>query len=325
METPADSGTSTETTESTDSTFDMDSAVTSIASDLGFKEEPEAPEAEENEIPAVGSEEVSETTEETKPAIKEPPKSWAKDYHEPWSKLDPKVQEYIETREKQMLDGIEQYKEHSGLGKQLKDVITPYDAILRAQGVDAPQAIQYLLNAHYRLTQGTAEQRQAAYQELGKNLGFVEGEAKDPKYQALEQKLSAIESTLTMSQQRALQETQAKVSKEVEAFASDSKHPYFDDVADDIVAMIQAGRTLEDAYEKAVWANPVTRQKEIARLDTERQTQAQKKAKEEAEKAKKASSANVKSRDTNKAPTEPKGTMEDTMRETLSQIRSRTH
>ena len=260
--------------------------------------------------------------------VRQAPKSWPKEMHEHWGKTDPKVQDYWETREKQMLDGLEQYKGDAGLGKTLKEVITPYKPILEAAGMDETTAVRSLLNAHYRLTQGTAEQRQAAYQELGKNLGLIQPDPNvqvDPQVRQLQEKLSAIESTITNSQQRALQETQAKVSKEVEAFASDAKHPYFDEVADDIVAMIQAGRSLEDAYEKAVWANPVTRQKEMTRLQTENEAKLKDKAKQEAEKARQAASTNVRGRETRRTPTEPKGTMEDTMKETLREIKTRTH
>jgi len=259
------------------------------------------------------------------PHTRQAPKSWPKEMHEHWGKTDPKVQDYWETREKQMLDGLEQYKGDAGYGKTLREAILPYKPVLESIGMDETTAVKSLLNAHYRLTQGTPEQRHAAYQELGKNLGLIEGDKIDPQVRQLQEKLSAIESTITTSQQRALQETQAKVSKEVEAFASDAKHPYFDEVADDIVAMIHAGKSLEDAYEKAVWANPVTRQKEMTRLQTENEAKLKDKAKQEAEKARQAASTNVRGRETRRTPTEPKGTMEDTMKETLREIRTRTH
>jgi hypothetical protein len=80
---------------------------------------------------------------------------------------------------------------------------------------------------------------------------------------------------------------------------------------------------LKDAYERAVYANPVTRQKEIARLQTEADTKLREKSKNEAEAARKAARTNVRSRDTRRTPTEPLGTMDETMKSTLSEIRSR--
>lgn len=108
--------------------------------------------------------------------------------------------------------------------------------------------------------------------------------------------------------------------KEVEAFASE--HEFFDDVADDIVPFINAGATLQEAYEKAIWANPVTREKEIARLEKDKQEKLEKEKQEKLEKARKARSTNVKS-DTAKAPTGPKGKMFDDLDDLYAEIQSR--
>ena len=59
------------------------------------------------------------------------------------------------------------------------------------------------------------------------------------------------------------------MNNEINIFAADPAHPYFDDVANDITALLRGGgaKDLADAYDKAVWANPVTRAKEQARRD----------------------------------------------------------
>ena len=80
------------------------------------------------------------------------------------------------------------------------------------------------------------------------------------------------------------------------------------------------------AYEKAVWANPVTRQKEIERLNAEAEAARSKKAQEEAAKAKAATAANIRNRDTQRTPTEPRATMrnlDDALRDSMREIRSR--
>jgi hypothetical protein len=115
--------------------------------------------------------------------------------------------------------------------------------------------------------------------------------------------------------------------QEVEAFASrlddagKPLHPYFDEVADDIVGLIQAGQAadLQSAYEKAIWLNPVTRDKEVARLNSA----AAEKAKRAAEEAKRAEAANVKTSAKAATAGSPKGSMDDTMRETLKAIQAR--
>lgn len=332
--------------------IDMDAAVDQVSEGLNLGQEPDKEDIAVDtatDTPAKDANKVSDAartlasakaTAKTAAAAKDTavitaraaPKSWAKEQHDYWSKIDPKAQEYIELREKQMLDGLEQYKGDSGFGKQMREVTQPYKAMLQAQGVDEPKAVQFLLNAHYRLTNAPAAEKQTYFAQLAKSYGIDIAALKPddastltPEMKALQDKVNGLESALTTREQAALTEARAKVAKDVEQFASDSSHPYFDEVADDIVAMIRAGAELKDAYEKAVWANPVTRQKEITRLNTENEVNLRAKAKEEAEKARKASGSNVRSRDTAKAPTDPLGTMEDTLRATLGEIRSRTH
>lgn len=263
------------------------------------------------------------------PTTHDVPKSWKQDMHPYWGKLDPKVQGYYIEREKQMLDGLEQYKQDAQYAKPLRDVLTPYQQMLQQINLTPQAAIDSLFKAHMRLTQGSPEQRKQAYQELGKHLQLVEEQAQangvqvDPAVKNLEQKLSYLEQQMTARQQAELSEAQAKAGKEVEAFAADTKaHPYFDEVATDIAAFVAQGKTLPEAYESAVWANPVTRQKEVARVQTEHETKLKENARLSSLPKKKAASVNVRG-DAERTPTEPIGTMEDTIRDTYRQMRAR--
>ena len=85
---------------------------------------------------------------------------------------------------------------------------------------------------------------------------------------------------------------------------------------------MQSGIELQDAYDRAVWANPVTRAKELAK-QAESQAQAiLDKKKEEALKAKKASSTNVRNIKTNNQSSEPLGSWDDTMYEVLERLKN---
>lgn len=307
--------------------FDVEAGVADIAAGLGFGDEPE--EIVEDAAPVVAEPAVVETP------VRTPPKSWAKEKHEVWSKLAPEAQEQIELREKQMLDGLEGYKADSGFGKSMRETITPYKAMLAAQGVDEVKAVSVLMNAHYKLSTLPVEDRKAYFSSLARNygidLGLEQQPPADPRFRSLEDQVSKLTNTLTETQTRAYEETRAKVTNDVTSFADakDDKgnkvHPYFDEVADDIIVFLNAGKDLQEAYERAVRANPVTYAKESARLQTEAQAQSRAKSKQEANAALKARSANVRSRDTTRAPTEPLGKMDDTMKETLAEIRARSH
>lgn len=309
--------------------FDLGSAVDSIAKGLFDREEAPEQNAPDASVEGTQTQDNPEVIPEPTPEVIEPispPSSWAKDKHEFWGKMPREAQEYYVTREKQMLDGLEQYKGDAGFGKQLKEVFTPYKAFLSAQGIDEPKAVQYLMNAHYKLSSAPPSERQAYFNQLAKSYGLETPGATqesnvDPHVKALQDEVFQLKSTFTQREQAQLSEHRAKTAKEVEAFAAEN--PYFDEVADDIVILLNGGATLKDAYEKAVWANPVTRAKELARVQTEAEKQFKEKVSKEAAAAKKATAANVRSRDTGKAPTAPKGTMEDTMRETLRKIQER--
>ena len=330
--------------------FDMESAVERLGNEL-FPEA-ETPDEKPSTAP-VAEALVEQTTKESEKVVTTPekvvntsekvvttpetpitstaPKSWPKEMHDHWAKTPPEVQQYWQTREKQMLDGLDQYKGAAQYGKTIQDAIAPFQQDIQAQGVDAPRAISFLLEANRRLTTGSVESRRQAYEELGRNLGLpsqaqpgAEPQAPlDPRIQTLEQRIASIQEAQTRQQQAALDAAKAKSQAEVDAFAADPKHAFFDEVHEDIVKFIQAGASLQEAYDRAIWANPVTREKQMQeRLSTEAE-KAKERARLDALPKKKAQSVNVRSRDTSRTPTEPVGSIEDTMRETLTKIKAR--
>lgn len=320
--------------------FDLDASLNGIAGKMGLS----VPGAEDDEAePVAAPDDPANPAKDLTPdstkasadpnaiTVRPPPKSWAKEKHELWSKLPADAQEYYETREKQFLDGLEQYKGDAGFAKELRDVLTPYKPMLAAQGVSEKDAVGYLLNAHYRLTNGTADERAAAYRQIGADLGLVEAQAEDPNapvdpaVKQLADEVRGLKAARTAEDQAKYREAQGRADTETNAFASDPANVYFNEVAPDMVLHVKAGLSLAEAYKKAVWGNPVTREKEIARMQTAAAEKLKADAKTEAESARKATSTNVRSADTRRAPTEPKGTMDDTMRDTLKKIRDRAH
>lgn len=315
--------------------IDMEAASNEVAGGLGLGIEiPETPEGAEPalegaEAPAA---EAPAPVVEARPA----PRSWAKEYHEDWAKLPPKAQEYIELREKQMHEGLEQYKGDSGFGKTMREAITPYKAMLAAQGVDEVKATSYLLNAHYKLSTLQGNQKLAYFAQVANAYGIQlpgsqQQQQVDPAVREAQERLAKLEGKLTEREQRAYEEAKNRTASEVSTFADakDDKgnkvHPYFEEVADDIIVFLNAGLSLEESYDRAVYANPATRAKEQARLKTEAEASLKQRAKQEGNAAREASSSNVRSRDTRKAPTEPLGKMDDTLKETFREIKSRAH
>ena len=307
--------------------FDIDAGVAEIAAGMGFEAEEDVPADAPVEAP------IEEPAPEV--VVRSAPKSWPKEYHEHWGKLPQEAQDIIERREQDFHQGLEQYREYHGFGKKMQEAFAPYKQMIESQGLDEAKAAQFLLNAHHRLATLPQQERLGYWAQIASNYGIqvpgLNDQQQDPRYSALEQQVQQMARAQMQQQQREYDQKLSQVSNDVSSFADakdatgNLKHPYFNDVADTIVILLNGGASLQDAYDQAVWANPVTRAKETARLKTETEKSLREKSKTEAEKARQASSANVRDRDTRKAPTEPLGKMEDTMKETLADIKARTH
>lgn len=315
-----------------ESGIDMGAAMEDITTSIFPEAEVEVAEKPEVEADAVQQDE--ETAEETaeeeveKEVLKTLPASWKKDMEDRWANLDPTIQDYIEQRENQMKEGLEKDRGDANLGRVMRDVMSPYSEMLKTQGIDESAMVRNLMNAHYKISTADESGKVALFNQLAQSYGVsLNGEKHeiDPAMKAMQERLQGLETHISVSHERTLQEARTRVESDVEAFAADPKHEFFDEVSEQIIPLINAGYELEEAYKNAIWLNPVTRQKEIDRTANEAAEKAQLEAKQEAEKAKKAKSANVRGRDTRKTPTEPTGTMEDTMRETFREIQNRSN
>lgn len=323
--------------EQAEETLDMDNAVESIGRDLfghdqtetetpPLEEAPDEDAVPEDAEEETGEPEPEEIEKEPEPvsATKAPPKSWVKEQHDRWNKIDPDTQAYIQQREEEMSQGVRQVYDQAQYGQSLRQVIDPFKQMIQSAGATEAQAIQYLLNANARLTTGPMEARIAAYRELGKNIGLLQGQEEsaptDPVLQSLQQRLNSLETSMTQREQTALAAATEKTRQEIEAFAEDPTHADIWNVGQDMIPWLQAGHSLQEAYDKAVWANDSTRQKALLQLQTEQEKKLKENARLNALKAKKAADANVRSRESQRTPTEPLGTMEDTMRDTYRQL-----
>ena len=266
--------------------------------------------------------------------VSDVPKAWPKDMHEHWGTLDPTVKSYLQKRETQMLDGLEQYKGEAQLGRSMKEVVGPYLSHMERAGIEPKTMVGNLLNAHWILTRGTAESK-AAYEKLGRDLGFVTAETANPAQpvnpdlQAIRTEMDKLRETVTARQQAEYNAQADKVKSEVDTFAQDTAaHPYWEECADDIVALLNAypKLSLQDAYDRAVYTNPVTRAKELAKVETTVEARLRENKRLDALPKKKSAGANIHGSESAKgSPTEPLGSFRDTLHSTMRSIKERTH
>lgn len=318
--------------------FDTETALAEISSDL-FGREPDETEGEKSEV--VPGE--PDTLQEVPPVQTEnsaevqatgAPTTWSKEALETWATVPDRAKQEILKREDDMFRGMEQYKEKADLGSQYDTVVEPYRAALAAENINPVELFQNFAGNHYLLSRGTPEQKLQIATNLINHYGIdpsaliaaiVDPPQINPEIEALRRELSEVKTGLRSQtdaqQQVRYNELQAKVA----TFSSDPKNSHFTEVADDISKLLNAGvaTTLEQAYEMAVWNNPVTRAKEITRSTASLMTERQSEEAARVAKAERAKAGNVKASTKARDGTVPVGSIDDTLEETLAAINAR--
>lgn len=262
------------------------------------------------------------------------PTSWSKDALADWATIPERAKQEILKREEDMFRGIEQYKERAELGTKYDTVVEPYRAALAAENVDPVSLFQAFAGNHYLMSRGTEEQKYSVAAHVLGGYGIdlhrlasmvAQAPQVDPAVAELRRELNEVRTGLTQRQQAEQAQLRSQIETQVTAFLTDPANVYATEVGDDIAKLLAAGvaSTLEEAYEKAVYANPVTRQKEVDRLAAEKTQSltAAEQARKEA--ARKATSADVKTSSKLGNGTVPKGTIDDTLEETYAAIQAR--
>lgn len=240
--------------------------------------------APKSEAPAAPAAPVTDAApaEPAKPARKMPA-SWKRDLEPVFGKLAQNdefaaVLDEIERRESDYHRGIEQYKGAAEFAREMQAAIRPFEATMASINMAPQQAVRELLALDHTLRYGSPGDRARVVQSIAQrysiDLKALETEAAahppaPPALTAIEQKLAAIENAQRRTQVEA-------INREIAAFAQGKE--FFDEVNDDMAALIQAGRAadLNTAYEMAVWARPETREKLLAKQRAEAQAEARK-------------------------------------------------
>lgn len=260
----------------------------------------------------------------------EPPKTWRKEAAELWKTLPAAARQEIIKREADIFKGIEGYKTEAAFGKSFREVLSPFMPIMEQYNLDPAVQVRQLLQAHQTLALGTPEQKSAFFAQLAQQYQIpLPGSADEPAYvdpavKDLQSQVQSLHSKLSEADASRQAQVIAERQKEVETFAADPSNLHFDEVSNDMVTLLQGGvcKTLPEAYEKAVWANPVTRAKEIARQQAEATRKAQETEAAKVAAARKATAANVRTSAKSGSATAPLGSIDDTLNETLAKIRS---
>jgi len=184
-----------------------------------------------------------------------------------WASLDPEMQAALKAREDDVHKMFTRNDGELNLGRKMKDVIQPYMQIIHAEGGTPETAVQSLLNTAYVLRTGSPQQKAGLVQQLIQAYGVDTSlmghpqQAQGNDYAALQRKLAEVEARANpeaITRQLREQMETDKVNEEVKAFAADAANQHYEAVRLDMASMLQSGsaKTLREAYDKAIWANP---------------------------------------------------------------------
>lgn len=239
--------------------------------EAAFVEHEEVPIKEEKKDPA--PKERSEdgkfkAAEDSTPAlIKAAPAAWSGTKEE-FAALPTTVQDRIIQREEEVHKGFTKLDEERNLGKSMKEIITPYMAIIQAEGGTPQGAVKDLLNTAYVLRTGSPQQKLQLMSQVAQQYGVdlrqlaqpQQQTMVDPNIQALYQKVQTLEQERNNSRLLQEQNDSAKVNNEIEAFAADTKNVHFTNpqVKARMASLLDSGnaKDLQDAYDQATWAVP---------------------------------------------------------------------
>lgn len=250
------------------------------------------------------------------------PEGWSEADREVWREIPKAARDRIRDRETQRQRDYQQKTEQVA---PLRRVEERWGQYCRSLGLDVPTAVESLMNAENVLRNGTPQQKQQALNSLiqtygvqvpGQNEGqeqqAAEDEYEDPEIARVRSELkqyvdqiSGQVNSLTQAQQQELQRRQQamvqQTQQQIEGFRNQTDengnpaHPHFDDpqVQQVMTKLIQSGEAsnLEEAYDRAVWANPTTRQRMLDAQQQKQRQQAEGQRRQKADKARRAASS----------------------------------
>lgn len=214
---------------------------------------------------------ASEPAPVTNTNTRKPPQSWRQDLKDKFLTLDPEIQDEAIRRENDYNKGIQRYAEDAKYAATVKPVFDKWAPYLNQLQVQPAEAFDRLIQAEQALRTGSPSQKEAAFIKLaadyGINLGNQTQEQQniDPNVQHALQRVQYLEEQIRnqqhmqqQEQQRKQQAEQAELTRQIEEFSSSPNRPHFEAVRDDMSKLLQAGyaESLDDAYDKAVWARP---------------------------------------------------------------------
>lgn len=255
---------------------------------------------------------------QAKPAIP-PPQQWSAEAKEKWANVPPDVQEIIAKREAESHKAISDLGQKASAFDTLHEVITPHMERIRAEGQRPHEYINNLFAADAALAQDPLGFIRYVAQAKGIDLAQLAPDpfaVQDPQAAQVEQHTRALQAEIAnlkrqlgavservIGRETAEQQAQLEsLEQMITSFAADK--PDWQSLSQEDLAMSMATvrknnptlshkEILEQAYERARWANPTTRDALIKAREADAEKKRLEAAKAAAAQAKRAGGINV--------------------------------
>lgn len=226
---------------------------------------------------------VTDASQTAQLSAKAPP-GWTPAMRDEFSKLPPHLQAYISQHDNSQERRLTQQDEDRLLGKKVNQMATPYLPTIRAEGATVEKAFQDYLQTAHVLRSGTdfqkAQSIAAVMQTFRVNpqalLSVLQGgnvvqgvpsqQGYNPVVDTLQQRLDRIETERREEIQQRQAQEQASLQSQINEFSTKPGHEHFEKVRTVMGTLLESGiaKDLEDAYERAVYADPEIRLSLIA-------------------------------------------------------------
>lgn len=197
-----------------------------------------------------------------------PPTSWSPTAKVAFEKLPPEVQQAVAKREEEVNNGFAKFQEYKPVER--------YMEMAKQSGTTLDKALENYVGIENRLRQdfqgGITDlcQRQGIHPVALANAILArhgassqqDGTGETQAHQPAQVDLSPVMQKITALESFINQQQSATVNTEIQRFASDPKHTFFENVKADMGRLINSGQAedLADAYDKACWANKEIRE-----------------------------------------------------------------
>jgi hypothetical protein len=288
--------------------------------------------------------ELSVEDEDTTDDLGTPPTAYSAAAKDDWAKTPKSVREAAIKREEDSSKGVQMIKEKADFGTRLSDAASPYMAMIQSKGATLESFIVGQGNTMHGLQHGTQDQKIGILRGMAGLAGIDIANIQPPS--EIERQLQPYMSEINTLKQQINQQNQQTTSQQdfainqaLNAFETETDengltHPYFHNVENEMVAIIPSikqqnphfsnAEVLQQAYDNSIWANPETRQQIQVQQDKKAETERKRKAKEAAAKAKRANKVNLpKKGQPASSQADTLGTLDDTMAETMRNIKNR--